>query len=151
MNSLVSEDSWNNKLTLKSADETLLSQLFSRSNVSITWKKKKYSTRVLHQILHRVFYSGSKISQQIHIDPQICSLVPNGERKKRETLIGCTNFYSFCIIDTEELVSNLIIDKYYWHTQLAKKVMISTCYIYLWFVPNREDYYAHDCRANQDY
>ena len=46
--------------------------------------------------------------------PRFAHSCLTGSEKKRETLIGCTNFYSFGIIDTDELVSNLTIDKYYW-------------------------------------
>ena len=129
MNSLVSEDSWNNKLTLKSADETLLSQLFSRSNVSITWKKKNTQLVYCVKFCTEYFIRVLKLVSKYISTPRFAHSCLTRSEKKRETLIGCTNFYSFCIIDTEELVSNLIIDKYYWHTQLAKKVMISTCYI----------------------
>jgi hypothetical protein len=46
--------------------------------------------------------------------PRFAHSCLTGSEKKRETLIGCTNFYSFGIIDTEEHVSKLIIDRYYW-------------------------------------
>ena len=85
MNSLVHEGSWNDISTLKGADETLLSQLFSRSYVSITWKKKNTKLVYCIKFCTEYFIRVLKLVSKYISTPRFAhSCLNNGERKKRD-------------------------------------------------------------------